>query len=208
MDVTTDIWVLMENSWKKFGESKSRQRDSMSSICPGIAIMTVPWVTEPQSWAVSHPGWLLIIHHVPTQAHSTVSQTSLQWITSSLLFVHPAHWWAAVYGVTQSRTWLKRLSSSSTSVEASSTSLRNVLSCVIIFTCVCVKSFQSCPALCDTMDGSLPGSSVDGIFQARILEWVAMPSSRGLPDPGIKLVSLTSPASSYTLIHKRTAKPN
>ena len=55
---------------------------------------------------------------------------------------------------------------------------------------------------------SLPSSSVHGILQARILEWVAMPSSRGLPDPGIKLVSLTSPASSYTLIHKRTAKPN
>ena len=32
---------------------------------------------------------------------------------------------------------------------------------------------QSCPTLCDPMDFSLPGSSVHGIFQARILEWVA-----------------------------------
>ena len=32
----------------------------------------------------------------------------------------------------------------------------------------------SCPILCDPMDGSLPGSSVHGIFQARILEWVAI----------------------------------
>ena len=38
---------------------------------------------------------------------------------------------------------------------------------------------QSCPTLCDPMDGSLPGSSVHGIFQARILEWVAISSSRG-----------------------------
>ena len=38
---------------------------------------------------------------------------------------------------------------------------------------------QSCPTLFDSMDCSLPGSSVHGIFQARILEWVAMPSSRG-----------------------------
>ena len=38
---------------------------------------------------------------------------------------------------------------------------------------------HSCPTLCDLMDFSLPGSSVHGIFQARILEWVAMPSSRG-----------------------------
>ena len=35
---------------------------------------------------------------------------------------------------------------------------------------------QSCPTLCDPMDCSLPGSSVRGILQARILEWVAMPS--------------------------------
>ena len=36
------------------------------------------------------------------------------------------------------------------------------------------KSFQSCPTLCDPMDCSLPGSSVHGIFQARVLEWVAI----------------------------------
>ena len=48
------------------------------------------------------------------------------------------------------------------------------------------KLIQSCPTLCDPMDYSPPGSSVHGIFQARILEWVAMSSSRGLPDPGIK----------------------
>ena len=38
---------------------------------------------------------------------------------------------------------------------------------------------QSCPALCDPMDCSPPGSSVHGILQARILRWVAMPFSRG-----------------------------
>ena len=36
------------------------------------------------------------------------------------------------------------------------------------------KSLQSCPTLCDSMDCSLPGSSVHGIFQARVLEWVAI----------------------------------
>ena len=41
------------------------------------------------------------------------------------------------------------------------------------------KSFQSCPTLCDPMDHSLPGSSVYGILQARILKRVAMPFSRG-----------------------------
>ena len=38
---------------------------------------------------------------------------------------------------------------------------------------------QSCPILCDPMDCHPPGSSVHGIFQARILEWVALSSSRG-----------------------------
>ena len=36
------------------------------------------------------------------------------------------------------------------------------------------KSLQSCPALCDLIDGSPLGSSVPGILQARILEWVAI----------------------------------
>ena len=42
---------------------------------------------------------------------------------------------------------------------------------------------QSCPALCDPMDGSLPGSSVYGILQARILEWVAISFSRRYSQP-------------------------
>ena len=36
------------------------------------------------------------------------------------------------------------------------------------------KSLQSCPTLCDPIDGSPPGSSVHGIFQARVLEWGAI----------------------------------
>ena len=42
------------------------------------------------------------------------------------------------------------------------------------------KSVQSCQTLCESMDHSLPGSSVNGILQARILEWVAISFSRGL----------------------------
>ena len=75
-------------------------------------------------------------------------------------------WWAAVSGVTQSRTYLKRLSSSSSSS---------------IYVRAC------CPfsrvRLCDTMDCSPPGSSDLGILRAGILEWVATPSSRGSSRP-------------------------
>ena len=45
------------------------------------------------------------------------------------------------------------------------------------------KALQSCPILGDPVDCSLPGSSVRGILRARILEWVAMPSSRGSSQP-------------------------
>ena len=50
------------------------------------------------------------------------------------------------------------------------TPLRNFCRCSVA---------QSCPTLCDPMDCSPPGSSVPGILQARVLEWVAMFSSRG-----------------------------
>ena len=49
---------------------------------------------------------------------------------------------------------------------------------------------QSCPTLCNPMDCSLPGSSVHRILQARILEWVAMPSSRGSSQPRDRTKSL------------------
>ena len=52
---------------------------------------------------------------------------------------------------------------------------------------------QLCLTLCDPMDLRLPGFSVHGIFLARILEWVVMPFSRDLPNPGIKPMSLMSP---------------
>ena len=50
----------------------------------------------------------------------------------------------------------------------------NKYASLIIIAAAAAKSLQSCPTLCDPIDGSLPGSSVPGILQARILEWVAI----------------------------------
>ena len=59
--------------------------------------------------------------------------------------------------------------------------------CHFLIQCMKVKIqsevTQSCLTLRDSMDCSPPGSSVHGILQARILEWVAMPSSRGSFQP-------------------------
>ena len=55
------------------------------------------------------------------------------------------------------------------------------------------KSLQSCPTLCNTMDYNPPGSSVHGILQARLLEWIAVPSFRGSSQPRDPALD-TSPA--------------
>ena len=68
---------------------------------------------------------------------------------------------------------------------------------------VCAQSPRSCLTLCDQTDCSPPGSSVHGLLQARILEGVAMPSSRGnLPNPEIKLTSPTLQADSLLPSHQ------
>ena len=75
--------------------------------------------------------------------------------------------WAASFRKT-SHLWAKKV-----------TSLKRVE----IRPLVCAKLLQSCPALCSPMDSSLPASFVLEILQARILEWVAMPSSSGSSQP-------------------------
>ena len=55
--------------------------------------------------------------------------------------------------------------------------------CPTLCMCVDAKPLQSCPTLCDPMDYTPPGSSVHGIFQARILKWTLIPSSKGSSQP-------------------------
>ena len=73
-----------------------------------------------------------------------------------------------------------------------STGKNTGVGCHFLLQCMKVKSesevSQLCPTLGDPMDCSSPGSSAHGIFQARILEWVPLPS----PDPAIPLLYLYS----------------
>ena len=62
--------------------------------------------------------------------------------------------------------------------------------------CYGVLVIQSCPTLCDPMDCSPPGSSVHGILQARILEWLPFPFPGDLPDSGVESESLALQADS------------
>ena len=82
--------------------------------------------------------------------------------------------------------------SRSRSVKASSHQLQNMHA----------KSLQSCLTLCDLMDCSPPGSSIHGILQARILEWVAISSCRGSSQPENRThVSYVSCVGRWVLYH-------
>ena len=80
-------------------------------------------------------------------------------------------WWASVHGVAQSQTRLKRLSSSSSMDTRSLHKLSEV------------KVAKSCPTLCNPVDCCLPGFLVHGDSPGNILEWVAIPFSRGSSQP-------------------------
>ena len=56
----------------------------------------------------------------------------------------------------------------------------NIFKCLSYNSAAAAKSLQSYPTLCDPTDCSLPGSSVHGILQARILEWVAISFSKSI----------------------------
>ena len=64
---------------------------------------------------------------------------------------------------------------------------------------------QLCPTLWDPIDCSLWGSSIHGIFQARVMEWVAISFSRDLPGPGIEPRSPTLQADAFTIWATREA---
>ena len=69
---------------------------------------------------------------------------------------------------------------------------------------VAAKSLQSCPTLCDPLDGNPPGSSVPGILQARTLEWVAISISKAWKWK-VKAKSLSHvrlPATPWTIAHQ------
>ena len=65
---------------------------------------------------------------------------------------------------------------------------------------------QSCPTLCDPMDCSILGSSVHGILHARILEWIVIPFSRNLPNPGTEPGAPALQADSLLLSHQGSPK--
>ena len=150
--------------------------------------------------------WCAAIHRVAKSRTRLSDWTELNWTELSLGCIAFHHgegngsplqysclenptdrgtWWASIHGVTKSQT---RLWLTHTHTHTTHTYIYACItwhsSCPSVETGVWgptldVLVFQSCPTLCDPIDCSLPGSSVHEILQARILEWVAAPFSRG-----------------------------
>ena len=90
-------------------------------------------------------------------------------ISMSSIFIQFIYWYkfrTAVAILLTSLTWIEK-------------GLHGLWHLTQVFSASQLLVAQSCLTLCDPMTYILPGSSVHGILQARILEWVAMPSSRG-----------------------------
>ena len=87
-------------------------------------------------------------------------------------------WHAAVHGVAKSQTQLGNLTTAKANARYHWKQL--------IFLLLLKRLPHSYMTLCHPMDCNPPGSSVYGIFQARIQEWVAIPSPGALPGPGIE----------------------
>ena len=64
----------------------------------------------------------------------------------------------------------------------------------MLFSCMCAKSLQSYPNHCDPMDCSLPGSLSMGFSRKEYWSGLPCPPPGNLPDPGVELASLMSPA--------------
>ena len=110
--------------------------------------------------------------------------SSVQSLSRVQLFATP--WTAtlqASLSITNSQSLLKLMS-----IESVMPSNYLILCCPLlllpsVFPSITSSITQSCPTLCDLMEYSPPGSSVCGVFQARILEWVAISFSRGSSQP-------------------------
>ena len=141
----------------------------------GSGIKNLSAVQEPQETWVQSLGWEgPWVRKVPGGGHSNPLQYSC--------LKNPMErgaWQTIVHRIAKSRTQLKQLSTHAYMQSIYCFSACFCLSNICLNSVCEVLVAQSCPALCDPMDCSQPGFSVHGISQARILEGVAIPFSRG-----------------------------
>ena len=132
---------------------------SASPPHPAVQVLTEHWVELPASHgrfplAISHVAVYMFPHYFHNLSHPLLS-TLCPKLCSLCLYLHCS----------------------------SANRFISTIGCVYVCVCVCVSVTQLCLTLCIPVDCILPGSSVRGILQARILERVAIPSPGDLPKP-------------------------
>jgi len=151
------------------GGRRKRGQQRMRWLDASLTRWTWVWVNSGRWWWKGRPGMLRFMgsQRVGHDWATELNWTELDW---------------------------KRLSSSSSQTVTAVMQLKDACSLEEKMLAPWKKSYgkpnvvlviQSCPTFCDPMDCSPPGSSVHGISQARILEWVAISFSRELPNPGM-----------------------
>ena len=120
---------------------------SLNVMCHGVFFFLF-WCL----WVVELRGYWVFIQFSSVQSLSGVQLFATPWIA--------AH--QASLSITNFRSSLRL------------TSIESVMPSSHLILCAAAESFQSCPTLCDPIDGSPPDSPVPGILQARTLEWVAI----------------------------------
>ena len=129
-------------------------------------------------WGIGHPGFIFWLSH-------THWVSSIKTVALSLRFPHVKHeWWSPPLVVLCVNTvkpdiWLNTTQMLIWRYFADVASICSQL----LLSQSESEVAQSCPTLCDPMDCSLPGSSVHGIFQARVLEWVVISFSSRSSQP-------------------------
>ena len=135
------------------GSNTNHSTLGINFLCLGLLICKMETIAVFILWPTEpHPTWSLVASH-PHLSHLTSSQPH----------------WPSHHSLNTPITF-----------PPSSLHTGHSLSRMIFLYPAAAKSLQSCPTLCDLIDGSPPGSSVPGILQARTLEWVAISFSNVL----------------------------
>ena len=128
----------------------------------------IPWTEEPRR--LQSMGSLRVGHHWATSLSLlTLMHWRRKWQPTPVFLPGESRGWGSLVGC---RLWGRTEPETTkvTAAAAASPSLRRLW----VISAAAAKSLQSCPTLCDSTDGSPPGSPDPGILQARTLEWVAM----------------------------------
>ena len=150
LPATRETWVRSP-SWEDPLEKETATHTS-------ILAWRIPWTEE--------PGWLPTVESQRVE-HDCVTNAFTVSLSNSVPLSH-----FSIFPLF-ARVFLHLLCEKADSHHLS------LIYLIVQFQCMYAKSLQSCPTLFDSMDSSSPGSSVHGILQARMLDRIDMPSSRG-----------------------------